>query len=47
MRQLTKEEPDRPNPEADPYSDPVLYLRRLGIDAELIETRDTNLPSAA
>ncbi|HLF60547.1 MAG TPA: hypothetical protein VI980_05175 [Acidimicrobiia bacterium] len=47
MRQLMKEEPAALNQEADPYSDPVLYLRALGIEAELIETRDTDLPSAA
>ena len=47
MRQLAKEEPNQLNHEIDPYSDPVLYLRGLGIEAELVETRDADLPSAA
>lgn len=35
------------SPDIDPYSDPVLYLKTLGIDAELVETRRDDLPSAA
>jgi hypothetical protein len=33
--------------EFDPFSDPVLYLRGLGIEAELVETLEAKLPSAA
>jgi hypothetical protein len=31
----------------DPYADPVRYLRSLGIEAELVETKEADLPSAA
>ncbi len=35
---------DRP---LDPYADPVRYLKSLGIEAELVETKEADLPSAA
>jgi len=47
MRKSTSEDPNGSNHEFDPYPDPVLYLRSLGIEAELVETRGADLPSAA
>lgn len=47
MRKTTKQEANGLNQEIDPYSDPVLYLRGLGIEAELVEIREADLPSAA
>jgi hypothetical protein len=31
----------------DAYADPVRYLRGLGIEAELVESVEADLPSAA
>ena len=33
--------------EVDPFKDPVRYLMGLGIEAELVESREADLPSAA
>jgi len=35
---------DRP---FDPYADPVRYLKGFGIEAELVETKEADLSSAA
>jgi len=47
MRELMKQETNGSSPDVDPYSDPVHYLMGLGIEAELVETREADLPSAA
>jgi len=47
MRQLMNHETSGSSPEIDPYSDPVRFLKGLGIEAELVETREADLPSAA
>lgn len=47
MRTMTQQMTNDLNPVIDPYADPVLYLRAFGIEAELVETRHTDLSSAA
>lgn len=47
MRTMTQQMTNDLNPVIDPYVDPVLYLRAFGIEAELVETRHTDLSSAA
>ena len=44
---MTQQTTSASNHEFDPYSDPVVYLMALGIEAELVETRDVDLSSAA
>lgn len=47
MREMKKQETSGSRPEIDPFTDPVRYLMGLGIEAELVETREADLPSAA
>jgi hypothetical protein len=47
MRKMMKQETSDPRPDIDPFTDPVLYLMGLGIEAELVESREADLPSAA
>ncbi|MDP9494258.1 MAG: hypothetical protein M3P87_03365 [Actinomycetota bacterium] len=47
MRQLMNHDTQGSSPETDAYADPVRYLKCFGIEAELVETREADLPSAA
>jgi hypothetical protein len=47
MRQKMTQETIGSSPDIDPYADPVRYLMGLGIEAELVETREAELPTAA
>jgi hypothetical protein len=47
MREMMKQETSGSRPEVDPFADPVRYLMGLGIEAELVESREADLPSAA
>jgi hypothetical protein len=47
MREMEKQETSGSRTEIDPFTDPVRYLIGLGIEAELVETREADLPSAA
>lgn len=47
MREMKKQETSGSRPEIDPFADPVRYLMGLGIESELVETREADLPSAA